>query len=716
MLKSLFSPSWYRVAGLKPRLRRHTQIHRHHYRGELWYVMQDLASGRNYRFNPSAYQVIGLMDGKFTVQELWEKVSAQFGDDAPTQSEMINLLSRLHAADVLLCDVPPDTVELFRRHTKVGKSQWWSQLRSPLSLRFPLFKPEKFLARTAYLVQPLFSRYGLILWLAVVGAGSVLAGWHWQELTENMVDRVLSANNLVIMGMVFPLVKALHELGHAYAIKVLGGQVPEMGIMLLVLMPVPYVDASSSLAFRDKWQRVLVGAAGMMVELFVASLALFLWLALPPGTLRSICFNVIFVASVSTILFNANPLLRYDGYYILADWLGILNLAQRSTNYLGYLFKRYVFGLKDTVPPYTGPGERFWFIFYAVASAIYRFFLYFGIILFISGKFFIIGILLGIWALGGMVVMPVVKKIKYVMTDSSLREKRGRAMAVSWGLILGLLFLLFLMPFPSRTRTEGILWAPEESLVRAETDGFIARIAAIPNSPVRKGDLLLECRDPLLDANVKVLEAQLRELEVQYNTFISELDLVKARIAKEEMENVRSNLARARERQAGLVIRSPSDGWFILPEAGDLPDRFVKQGDLIAYVLNKSKPTVRVVAPQSEIDLVRQHNRGVQVRLASQVDRIIPATIKREVPGAMEKLPSTILGMEGGGEIATDPRDKEGLKTFENLFQLDLELSEPLDHLCLGGRVYVRFDHDYTPIGFQWYRSLRQLLLRRFNV
>ena len=715
MVKSLFSPSWYRVAGLKPRLRRHAHIHRHHYRGELWYVLQDLASGRYYRFTPNAYQVIGLMDGRLTVQDLWEKASERFGDEAPTQGEMVNLLGQLHAADVMLCDVPPDTAELFRRHSKQEQSWWKTNLRSPLSLRFPLFKPEKFLARTAYLVRPLFSTYGALLWLAVVGAALVLAGLNWQDLTEGVMDRVLSGQNLVLLVLVFPFIKALHELGHGYAIKVLGGQVPEMGIMLLVFMPIPYVDASSSLAFREKWQRVLVGAGGMLVELFVASLAVFIWLFLSPGFLRSICFNVIFVASVSTILFNGNPLLRYDGYYILSDLLGILNLGQRGTNYLGYLFKRYAFGLKEE-PPYVGPGERFWFIFYTIAAFVYRIFLYFAIISFIAAKFFFIGILMAIWSIVGLAVVPAVKKIHYVMTSPALREKRGRAVAVTWGLILGVLVLLFLMPFPSWTRTEGVVWAPDESLVRAGADGFVDRVRATPTTSVKTGEVLIECRDPLLVANVRVLEAQLRELEVQYHDLVSQMDSVKAGIIKEEIDQTRGNLARARERQAALMIRSPGDGLFILPDAEDLPDRFLKQGDLVAYVLNKDRPTVRVVATQSDIDLVRQRHRGVKVRLASQVDRVIPALIKREVPGGIEKLPSTALGQGGGGEVPIDPRDKDGLKTFENLFQLDLQLREPVAHFCLGGRAYVRFDHGYSPLGFQLYRSLRQLLLRRFNV
>jgi len=239
MLRSLFTPSWYRVANLKPRLRGHTSIHRHHYRGELWYVLEDHAKGRFYRFTPVAYQVIGLMDGRLTVQELWDKALERFDDDAPSQGEIVRVLSQLHAADVLLCDVPPNTVELFRRYQKTTSTKWKMALRSPLALRFPLLDPEKFLNFTTGIIRPFFSIYGILLWITVICAALVMAGVHWPELTENVIDRVLSAENLMLMWIAFPIVKALHELGHAYAVKVWGGEVHEIGIMLLVLMPVP---------------------------------------------------------------------------------------------------------------------------------------------------------------------------------------------------------------------------------------------------------------------------------------------------------------------------------------------------------------------------------------------------------------------------------------------------------------------------------------------
>lgn len=714
-MESVFSPSWYRVASLKPRLRGHAHIRRHDYRGEVWYVLQDHASGRYYRFTPEAYQMIGQMDGERTVQELWENAAGRLGDAAPTQGETIRLLSHLHHADVLLCDVPPDSAELLRRADRIQRARWTQNLRSPMAMRFPLLDPERFLARTIGLVRPLLTVYGAVLWLAVVGTAAVLVGMHWPELTEDVVDRVFSAQNLLILLLVYPIVKALHELGHGYMVKAWGGEVHEMGIMLIVLMPIPYVDASAASEFRSKHRRILVGAAGILVELLLASLAVFFWLSLDQGFSRSVAYNVILIGSVSTILFNGNPLLRYDGYYVLADLLEIPNLAQRGIQYLGYLIKRYPLAIRRETPPYTGPGEPFWFVLYTVASFIYRIFVYVAIILLIAGKFFFIGVLLALWSAFSLVVAPVYRGIRFLVSNPALRESRPRALALT-GLVLAILGpALFVMPFPSRTRAEGVVWVPEESLVRARTNGFVERIVSPPDGEVRKGRLLVECRDPLLNAQVKVLQARLEEQLSRYDA-ANTLDRVEAQVIREEIASTRTELARAEERLKDLEVLSPGDGRFIVPGAQDLPGRYLKQGDLVGYVLAIDRPTVRVVVPQSEVDLVRQHTRRVDVRMVERIGPVQAAVVKREVPGGLERLPSTVLGRTGGGRIATDPRDNQGTMAFEKMFQFDIELTRPITPVFVGGRVYVRFDHAPEPLGFQWYRQVRQMFLRRFNV
>jgi putative peptide zinc metalloprotease protein len=713
--ETFFNPSWYRVAKLKPRLRGHARIHKHEYRGEVWYVLQDQSKGRYYRFTPIAHHLIGQMDGVRSVQELWESATTRFGDDGPTQGDVVQLLSQLHSADVLLCDVPPDTAELLRRSDRIERARWASTLRSPMAIRLPLLDPDRFLSRTVAVVQPFFSVWGAVLWLAVVLGGVVLAGVHWSELTEDIADRVLSAGNLFILWLAYPCVKALHEFGHAYAVKVRGGEVHEMGIMLLVLMPVPYVDASAASEFRSRAQRVLVGAAGIIVELFLAALALFLWVALEPGTLRSVLYNIILIGGVSTLLFNGNPLLRYDGYYMLADLIEIPNLSQRGMGYLSYVGRRYLLGIRGAQPPYSGPGERFWFVVYTLASFTYRVFVYAAIALFIAGKFFIVGILLALWAAFSMVVLPIVKGIAFLAASPQLRETRARALALTGAVVLAAAVVVTVVPFPSRTRAEGVVWVPEESLVRAGTDGFIARVVAAPGSRVRRGDLLVECRDPLLLASVRVWRARLEELESRYDAAVAS-DRVGAQIVQKEIDTVRTSLARAEERLGDLEIRSPGDGLFVIPDAQDLPDRHVRQGALVAYVLDIERPTVRVVVPQSGMDLVRQRTRNVEVRFIERPRDVHPAVIKREVPGAAERLPSTILGRAGGGEIAVDPFDPGANKALETLFQFDLDVAGPIDRIFVGGRVYALFDHGHEPIVSQVYRGVRQLFLKRFNV
>jgi putative peptide zinc metalloprotease protein len=712
---ALFSPSWYRVAGLKPRIRAHAAIHRHAYRGEVWFVLQDQAAGRSHRFSPAAHHFIGLMDGERTVQEIWQATSQRLGDAAPTQEEVIRLLGQLHAADALLCDVPPDAAEVFRRHERHSRMEWRRRLWTPLALRFPLWDPDRFLDRTAPFVQPLFGWVGALLWLAVVGAGFVLMASHWTDLTENVMDRVLAPQNLLLLWLVYPLVKALHELGHAYATKRWGGEVHEIGIMLLVLVPVPYVDATSAWGFRDKGKRMAVGAAGIAVELFLASLALFVWLAAESGAVRAVAYNVMLIGGISTLLFNGNPLLRFDGYYVLADAVEIPNLGTRANRYLGYLFQRYVLGARDAESPAAGLGERAWLLGYGIAAFVYRMFIMFVIILFIAGKFFIVGVLLALWALATQVAVPVGKSLEFLVASPGLRRQRGRAVGTSFLVLVALLALVFAVPAPSWTRAQGVVWVPEEAQLRAGTEGFVERLLAAPGSEVARGQPLVEASDPFLRTRVALLEAQLRELAAQYDALVTD-DRVQAAMVREEMASVAANLARSREREAQLVLRSPASGRLVLPQAADLPGRFVNKGDLVGYVVEKKPLTARVAVGQDDIDLVRSRTRGVEVMLAGWGASAVSAKVRREVPGASYQLPSAALGGMGGGPYAVDPRDKDGVRTLERVFQLELDLPQEASLPYLGGRVFVRFDHGYQPIGLQVYRALRQLFLRRFDV
>lgn len=715
MSEPLFSSSWYRVAGVRPRLRNHAQIHRHVYRGEVWFVMQNHSTGKFHRFTPTANLIIGLMDGRRTLQEIWDLICVRLGDDVPTQEEVIKLLSDLHKADVLQSDAPPDLQELHLRRKQHARTRWKQYLANPLSLRFPLFDPESMLNRLMPLVAPLFGWAGAVLWAGAVGWALALAAMHWAELSGNAADQVFSAENLLLVGVVFPVIKMLHEFGHALAARAGGGEVHEMGVMLLVLMPIPYVDASSAAAFRDKRSRMLVGATGMLVDLFIAALAMLAWAHLEPGIGRAIAYNIILVAGVSTLLFNGNPLLRYDAYYILADYLEIPNLGQRANEYLGYLANRYLFGVEKVISPVSARGERSWFVIYAVSSFIYRMFIMVSIVLFIAGKFFVFGVILALWAFVSMLVLPLGKKVSYLFSSPQLNAKRQRAI-FSTALILFLAAAILLwLPAPSSIRAEGVIWAPEKAQVRATVDGFIANVLVEPSQPVRQGDVLIECEDPELDARMRVLQAQRDELQARYSSLMT-TNLVQADVILEQLSHVSAALDLARQHLDELKIRSPANGTFVIQDARNVPGRFAQRGEVLAYVTDDASATVRVVVPQAYGDRVKKKTRHVEIRPVDRVGEPVRARIKHEVPAATDELPSMTLSLQGGGEIGLDPARPDEARALEKLFVFDLELPPGALVNNLGQRIYVRFEHQPEPLAYQWYREIQRIFMRKLNV
>ena len=697
-------------------MRSHVEIHRHDYRGRIWFILQDHAGGRSHRLSPATYRLVGLMDGKRTVETLWEITNAQAGDEAPSQEEVIRLLGQLHAADALICDVPPDGLELFRRFQRHQRMRWKQRLWTPLAVRIPVFDPDRFLERTLFLVRPLFSWFGVALWLAVVCVGVILAGVHWTDLTENIVDRALTPQNLLLLWFIYPTVKALHELGHGYATKQFGGEVHEIGIMFLVLIPVPYVDASAASGFRDKSKRMIVGAIGIMVEIFLGSLALFIWLGAEPGAVHAVAYNVMLISGISTILFNGNPLLRFDGYYVLADALEIPNLGSRSTKYLSYLVQRYILGVRDADSPSNSLGEQVWFVLYGVSAFIYRIFILFIIIIYIGTKFFIVGAGLAVWAMFTQVLVPVGKSMAYLFNNPRLKRNRGKVLGRAALALGAVVTLLFVVPAPLWIQAEGVTWPPEDSQVRIGADSFVVNILAAGGSEVLAGQPLVETEDPFLAARVTVLVAQLRGLAVQLNV-ARVSDQVQVAVIRHEITVVEANLARAREWTDALVVRSPRAGIFIVPDEQNLTGRFMRKGQLVAYVLSPDDElTARVIISQDDIGLVRERTRGVEVMAADWGADGFATDIVSEVPGGTLRLPTPALGTVGGGSFAVDPRDPSGQMTLERVFEFEIGLPAPARTGFLGQRVFVRFDLGVEPLGFQLYRSLRQLFIRVFSV
>lgn len=707
------SPFWYRVAALKPRLREHVTVRMHRYRRQLWYVIGDGLRNRVHRLSPAAYVLVAAMDGSRTLDSLWTEAAVTLGEQAPSQDEVIELLGQLHSNDLIAGDVPPDARELFERQQKASRSKLLQWLMNPMALRFPLVDPNNFLTRTLPLVRPLLSRSGGLLWLATVLPALLLAVRYWPELTGNLSDRVLPAGNLLLIAAIYPVIKLLHELGHGYTTKVHGGDVHELGIMLLVLLPMPYVEASASAGFRSKWTRCGVGVAGIMVELFIAALALYVWLLVEPGMVRALAFNVMLTASVSTVLFNGNPLLRYDGYYVLADAIEVPNLALRGRQYWSHLLRRYVFRVPISRDFPATAGERFWFVLYMPLATAYRLAVTVAIALFLMRRYEAVGVALALWAIFARAVLPLGWGIWSLLTSADYMRNRMRVLALSLAATATVALLLLRVPLPLHTDAEGVVWLPDNAIVRAGADGFVTAVRAAPGGVVTRGDLLIESADPDLAATLKSLRAQETDLLAKLDS-VRFTDRVEAIVTETELKAVRAARALAEHRAALLLAHAGDSGVFAIADPADLPGRYFKRGDVLGYVLPTSgAQLVRAAVTQEDIDLVRNHVRTARIMLADHLEHPLNVVSVREVPAGSDKLPSAALGSVGGGATAVDPRDDHGMTTLNRVFQFDLQLATPVADAGFGGRAYVRFDHDWEPLGPQLWRRARQLLLSR---
>lgn len=715
MSKPFLSTSWYRVEGLKPALKADLRVTRHRYWGGGWYVVEDPIAGKVHRFTPAAYLFIGRLDGSRTVDEAWRQVAEALGEDAPTQDETLSLLGQLHGADLLTGAWSPDVAELLERHRRQARQIAKSNLLGPLSFRIPIFDPDPFLSRTAFAIAPLVGWLGVALFAAVVVPALLLAGQHWAALTENLSDRVLAFDNLLLLAITYPVVKIIHELGHGYMAKSFGASVREFGIMFLVFFPVPYVDASAASALPSKYQRAAVSAAGILAEVFLAACALHVWVLLEPGIERAIAFNVMVIGGVSTVLVNGNPLLRFDGYFILSDLIESPNLSPRANRYLGYLVERFAFGVEKPQAFEASTPERAIFLIYAPVSFVYRILVLFWIAMFIATKMFIVGIVLALWAATVAILRPIGKGLWRVYLSPQLRRDRRRAVTVTSATLAVLAFVAFVVPAPHLSTTQGVVWLPEAAHVRAEADGFIAAVAVSPGARVAPGTTIATLGLPAFSAKLEGQRSRVKELELRHQKARTE-DPATAQIVGEELNEAKERLARDLEIERAMTVTAASHGTFVPAfPLSDLVGRYVQKGTLLGHVLPDAARTLRIVVTQEQIDLVRGHLRSVEVRAPGSAIPSHEAELLREVPAAQYALPSPALAFAAGGPIATDPRDPDGTRALNRVFQFDVALPEVFADEGFGRRLAVRFRYENLPVGWQILRWARRRLLTQFG-
>ena len=710
MTASLFSAQWYRVARLRPRLRAQVRVQRQQWREQRWYLLSDEATGRQHRINPAAYEFIGRCDGERTVHEVWNALLELQPDAAPTQDEVLALLGQLNGMELLQSEHAASAETMLRRRDDRRRQRRRTVL-NPFMFRLPLGDPAPWLTRLDPLAFALFRPAVFWFWLLGMLVAVVVGASEWPALRSHASHHVLSAGNLAVAALVYPLMKALHELGHALAVRRWGGEVHEVGIGLLFFMPAPYVDASAATAFPHRAQRAMVGAAGVIVELTLAALGLAVWLLTQPGMVHDVAYGVLFIGSASTLLFNGNPLLRFDAYHVMCDLFEVPNLASRSSAWWSQHLGRLLLGSRADQPAHAA-SERGWLWAYAPLSLAYRIFISLALVLWLGGQW----LLLGLAALAYLVLSVLLQPLLGWSRQAMAAAQPGRELA-RLRLRLGLVALvavaaLFVVPLPFSTLAPAVVWLPEKAQVRPEVDGFVIELPLADGVHVEPGDLLLRLDNPELVASRDQLASRLAGLRVEHFQQLLR-DPNAAQNLTLDIERVQAEVQRASERVAQLEVRAQLAGTLVMPRQADLLGAYMRHGITLGYVLAADELRVRTAVAEADAHLVRHRLHSAEVRLADAPGVVLAATRSGDIPAATRQLPSAALADHGGGPYISDPAEKDGLHTLEPVFLVDLTLpGNTLERV--GGRAWVRFDHGSEPFALQAYRRAAQLFLQHF--
>jgi putative peptide zinc metalloprotease protein len=706
----LLSPLWYRVAHMKPQLRSGVRVTRQHARGRTWYLLSDPLSGRHHRFNDAAFRLVALCNGQRSIDEIWAlRVDAE-GDAAPTQAQAIEVFAQAFAANLFVGNVAPDARAVVNAHQRTRAARQRNAL-NPLALRVPLADPDALLARHVARVAWLFGARAQALIWSLVALGALLLALNADAFAAYARAELGGGHMLLALWLAYPLIKALHEAAHAFAVKAYGGEVHEIGVSLLLLTPVPYVDASAATAFSDKRKRIVVGGAGIAVEAVLGTAALVLWLLLQDGWARELAFAVAFIGGVSTLLVNANPLLRLDGYHVLCDALELPNLAPRSQRWWQQFLKHRVLRLPQARPLHAAAGERAWLIAHAPLAYVYRVFLVGALALLLAAWHPAAGLLvlaLGAWS---MLLRPLALALRWGLQSPELNGARTRAALAGLALTTLAALLLFALPLPDRSHAPGLVWLPEDAFVRPAVDGFVQELAVRDGETVAPGTLLLRLRNEPLQLERAGVDARLQQTRIERIEHY-EVDLLRSQLAADEMARLLALRDELQARVAALEVRAAVAGQVAVPPQL-VVGRYVEQGQTIAHVLPPGERLVRALVDNDDIEAVRTQPGTITVALARSGGHEAAATLVGGVPRSSTALPSAALGEEAGGPIATDPDDASGRTARVPRFALDLRLPAHAQ-ARVGTRTLVTFEHGQTHLAGLLARAVRRAFLRHF--
>jgi putative peptide zinc metalloprotease protein len=700
-----------------------------------FWVLKDPVSLRYARLNEAEFFIWERLDGAVSLEDIRRDFGQRFAPQQLAYPQLNAFLGDLHRKNLVLADAADQGTELQRRDRQTRRREWLQMLGSVLAVRFRGIDPEPLLRWLEPLARPLLSRWALAASAVLILVAVAIVGTEFAVLQARLPSfrAFFSAANVVALAVVLAAIKLVHELGHALVCKRLGGQCHELGFMLLVFVPCLYVDVSDAWMLPNKWHRAAVSAAGVWIEVVLAAVCTLLWWFSEPGWLNALCLNAMFVCSISTLVFNGNPLLRYDGYYIAADLLEVPNLWQESRAYLASVLRRWCLGWeRDDDAVWLG-SRRALLATYGIASQVYRATVLVGIVLFLFAVLrpyrlqLLAQLVLGL-VLVGAVVAPATAAWRAVRSPISRREvSRGR---LGWsGVILATLFVgLCWLPVPTRVSAPLVLEPQGAQRVYVSVAGQLDKVWVEPGTAVATGQALAQLVNLDLAHDVARLEGELR----QQHTVLAGLEArrsldpaagMQLPVARKALEDIRQRLEKTRGEQQKLALVAPTDGAVIPPPrlapdarlAGRLPtwtgtpldERnrgcVLETGVLFCLIGDPQRLEAVLYVDQSDLELVQRDQR-VRLRVETLPGWLLTGMVteisQRDAKVAPRELTPQDLPLEVGPDGIARP--------IEAAYQVRVALDDHDQLLPVGSRGRGKVVVSAQPLGRRLYRYLSQ--------
>ena len=684
---------------LRPRLRDGLRFSIQEQSGRRVCVIEDTHVSRFHRVGLEEYRFFRALDGTRTMAAIAAQLVRDGGGESFTESEALQMVRWLKDNHLLAVESARSGTDREHAERTLRSAATWL---NPLMLKLPLARPDQFFSALEPMLRPGLGGFGFLGWLAVVLTGAAQVAMDWTRFTRGF-EGIFARENWLWLFLVWAVLKICHELSHGVFCKHFGAAVREIGAIFIVFVPMGYVDATASLGLPSKWRRIMVSAAGLYAEFFLAALAAIIWARTGDGTLNTVAHNAIVTGTALTLFFNANPLMRFDGYFILCDLLEIPNLATRGRGWFTRAASWLLLGLRAMKPKPVKTREDWIIAIYGVAAWLWQIVMLAGLLVGASVALRGGGLLLAIIAAIGWTALPLWRFVE------SLARAGGkwRSLALRGGLAGALIVGAVAVPFHRSVSSPGVVELADTRVLRAECAGFVGKIHVSDGDAVGEGQLLVELRNDEAASDLARSRIDLAQQELRSRIAYASGDVAAFQAEKSKVESLKTAVANHESFVATLQIRAPFAGRVTNRGLAQMADTFLKAGDEVMQLGRADGSEVKIaVSEEQEPHFRNAVEQPVRVRIAGRGGDF-PATLTRVEARASRSLVHPALTAVAGGPLALRRPESESAGDEKPTAQF--ELARP--HFTAVARLDAADGFSIGEVARVKFRSTRSVTL-----